>query len=94
VRSLVAAHRPVADVHAITDLTESLLTFDFLIEAQRHEDASREALRMTRRAIENSGARHFGLEATRNGIPGNTGAGPGLETPVWHYRRMLIDVAA
>ena len=94
VRAKIGAHEFVEDVRAITDRAESLLTFDFLIDASHHEIANREALRVVRDAIENCGARHFGMGGATVGALTAAGAGSSLETPIWHRRRVLVDNAA
>ncbi len=94
VRAKIGAHEFVEDVRAITDRAESLLTFDFLIDATHQQVANDEALRVVRDAIENCGARHFGMGATATGALTAAGAGSSLETPIWHRRRVLVDIAA
>ena len=94
VRAKIEAHEFVSDVRAIADSAESLLTFDFLIDAARHQVASAAAIQIVREAIENCAARHFGLDTARSGLLASAGADSGLQTPVWHRRRMLIDIAA
>ncbi|MDJ0955195.1 MAG: hypothetical protein QNJ81_16075 [Acidimicrobiia bacterium] len=94
VRAKIGSHEFVEDVRAITDRAESLLTFDFLIDAAHHEVANAAALRLVRDAIENCGARHFGLGAAAIGALTPAGARSGLETPIWHRRRVLVGVAA
>ena len=93
VRAKVATSEFVADVLVVTDRADSALTFDFLVDASHPGAASAEAVRVIRDAIENCSARHAGMssEGTTLAV---AGARPGLETPVWHRRRLLVDRAA
>ncbi len=94
VRAKIGTHEFVRDVRAITDMAESRLNVDFVIDACRHQIAFDEAMRIVSEAIENAGARHFGLGAAREGMFRGAGAKTGIDTPVWHRRRVLIDLAA
>ena len=94
VRSKIEAHEGIAGVRAITDFAASVVIFDVLIDAERHHIASAESFRATRESIEECGARHFGMERPGKNTLDSAGAKPGLETPIWHHRRMLVDVAA
>lgn len=87
-------HETIEDVRVITDVADSQLTVDFLIDAARYQLASAHALRIVRAAIESCGGRHFGMDTAQKGLLTSAGAGPGLETPIWQHRRMLIDLAA
>ena len=90
----IEVHERVCDVRVITDLAESSLTVDFALEASSHVDAIPEALRLVREAIEGAGARHFGMGTVGYGRLVGSGATPGLETPIWQKRRVLIDLVA
>ena len=92
VRAKIAAHELVADVRVITDRAESLLTFDFAVDADNHRIADREAMRLVRDAIESCDARHFGMGDAS--VMNAAGARSSLETPIWHRKRVIIDIAA
>lgn len=94
VRAKVEAHELIEDVRVISDVADSQLTFDFLIDATRYQLATAAALRIVRDAIEGCGGRHFGLDTVQKGLLASAGAGSGLETPIWQHRRTLVDVAA
>jgi hypothetical protein len=94
VRGKIEAHEFVTDVRAITDFAESSLTFDFVLDAHGYQQAIPEALRLVREAIESCDARHFGMDSVGSRVLVGSGARAGLETPIWHKRRVLIDVAA
>ncbi len=94
VRAKIGTHELIEDARAITDISESLLNFDFLIEAPRHQMASAEAVRIVRDAIESCDARHFGMDPSFSGLFHSAGAHTSLGTPVWHRRSIHIDVAA
>lgn len=94
VRATMGSQEFVEKVRAITDMAESRLNLDFLIEADRHPQAIANASRIVREAIENSGARHFGMEEGASSRFSSAGARSGPATPIWHHLRMLVDIAA
>ncbi len=94
VRDKIAVHERVSGVRVITDFAESSLTFDFVLDAPGHDWAISESVRLVREAIESCDARHFGMDGIGTGSLVGAGARPGVETPIWHKRRVLIDLAA
>lgn len=94
VRQKIAVHESVSGVRVITDFAESSLTIEFLLGASGHQQVVEDALRVVREAIESCDARHFGMKSVRSGSLVGSGARSGLETPIWHKRRVLIDHAA
>ena len=94
VRDKVEAHEAVYGVRVVTNRTESSLTFDFTIEAARHQLAEEFALEVVGAAIESAGARHFGMSPLGPSLTTSAGANSGMDTPVWHRRRILVGVAA
>ena len=94
VRAKIGTAESVERARAITDMAESRLNLDFLIDADRHPQAIANASRIVREAIENSGARHFGMEEGATHALSSAGARSGLATPIWHHLRMLVDIAA
>ena len=94
VRAKIEATETIEEVRAVTNRAESSLTLDFTIEAMRHQLAEERALDLVRVAIESSGARHFGMSPHGPSLTESAGAHSGMETPVWHRRRILVGVAA
>jgi hypothetical protein len=94
VRQKVEAHESVTGVRVITDFAESSLTVDFRFDGPGHQHVVEEALRVMRQAIESCDARHFGMTTVGSGLLVGAGARSGLDTPIWHKRRVLVDVAA
>lgn len=94
VRSKIDAHEQVLEVRAVTDRVESSLTFDFAVEAGCHQLAEEASVDIVRNAIESAGARHFGMDAAGPSLTSSAGATSGMNTPVWHRRRILVGVAA
>jgi hypothetical protein len=94
VRAKIGTAELVEQVRAITDMAESRLNLDFLIEADRHPQAIATASQIVREAIESNGARHFGMEEGSAPRFASAGARSGLDIPIWHYLRMLVDIAA
>jgi hypothetical protein len=94
VRSKIEASEVIAEVRAVTNRAESSLTIDFTIEATQHQLAEERALGIVRSAIESGGARHFGMSPLGPSLTASAGAHSGMETPVWHRRRILVGVAA
>jgi hypothetical protein len=92
VREKIAAHEFVAGVHAIANQAESLLTFDFVVDAPP-SSATDVAVQVVATAIENCDARHFGMGSGLGRFK-SSGASSGLETPIWHQQRVLIALAA
>ena len=92
VRAKVAVAESISDVRVITDIRDSQLSFDLLIEAPLHYTAEATARQIIRDAIEGHGARHFGMESAGKLL--SAGARTGLQTPIWHQRRIHIDLAA
>ena len=94
VRATIGSAGSIEQVRAITDMAESRLNLDFLIEADRHPQAIAAATQVVRESIESSGARHFGMEDGPADRFSSAGARTGLSTPIWHRLRMLVDIAA
>jgi hypothetical protein len=94
VEQKIASHEFVSDVRIITDLAESSLTVDFALDAHSHVEVTSDALRLVREAIESAGARHYGMATVGLGMMVGAGASPGVDTPIWHKRRVIIDIAA
>jgi hypothetical protein len=90
----IGSHEFVSDVRVIADRSESVLTVDFAQEASDHNEIVPAALGVVREAIEAAGGRHFGMDTTAAGMLVGAGAGPGLDTPIWQKRRVVIDLAA
>ena len=94
VRSKIEAAESIEEVRAVTNRAESSLTLEFTIEAPRHQLAEERSLDLVRSCIETAGARHFGMSPLGPSLSASAGASPGMETPVWHRRRILVGVAA
>ena len=94
VRSKIEAREAIQEVRGVTNRAESSLTFDFTIEASRHQLAEEVAVEIVRSAIEGAGARHFGMSPLGPSLTASAGATSGMQTPVWHRRRILIGAAA
>lgn len=90
----IGSHEFVSNVRVITDRSESLLTVDFAQEASGHNEVIPGALAVVREAIEAAGGRHFGMDTAGVGMLVGAGARPGLDTPIWQKRRIVIDLAA
>lgn len=94
VEEKIEAHEFVSDIRLITDFAESSLIVDFALDVPSHVELIREALRLVREAIESAGARHFGMDTVGAGMLVGSGARPGVDTPIWHKRRVNFDIAA
>ena len=94
VRSKIAANELVDDARVITNRSASLLTVEVVVEARGPRVAADDALGLVAKAIETCDARHFGLLGNDRGSLASAGADSGLVTPIWHKRRILVDVAA
>jgi hypothetical protein len=94
VRAKIEANEAIEEVRAVTNRSHSSLTLDFTIEALRHQLAEERAVELVRSAIESAGARHFGMSGLGPSLTASAGARSGMETPVWHRRRILVGVAA
>jgi len=94
VRAKVEAAEAIEEVRAVTNRSQSSLTLEFTIEAGHHQLAEERSLDLVRSCIETAGARHFGMSQRGPSLTSSAGASPGMETPVWHRRRILIGVAA
>lgn len=94
VRAKLEAEERVEQVRAIAELSESRLSLDFLIDADHHREATAAAFEFVRIAIESCNARHFGMEEGSAQRFASAGARTGLDIPIWHRLRMLVDIAA
>ncbi len=94
VRAKIGAQQSVEQVRTIADMAESRLNVEFLIDAERHQDAIAISVAIIRTAIESSNARHFGMEKGSTLSLASAGARTGLDIPIWHRLRMLMGIAA
>jgi len=94
VRQKIAVHESITEVRVITDFAESSLTVDLQLDRATELHVGEDALRIVREAIESCDARHFGLTALDSSSMIGSGGRSGLETPIWHKRRVLVELAA
>ena len=94
VRSRINASERTDDVRVITNMAESRLTLDFLMEATDENAAEAVAMYTVSRAIRRSGARYVGLAAFADDSTLARSPLSELRTPIWQRQRLRIAKAA